>query len=209
MIDFDLRRTTARADLCRLLSACYYQPSPEYVEEKVFDSMLDAAPAAHADLVASVRRLGAAFAADDLQTLLVDYTRLFLGPVRALAPPYESVWLGDRAAPMQESTPALLALYAAGGFEIDDGFRDLPDHVAAELEFLYLLIFSEAEACHAGDAAARDAAAKLRQRLLDEHLARWIGPFAAAMGRGAQTGFYRALADLTDRFVRLEAHAGG
>ena len=78
--------------------------------------------------------------------LLVDYTRLFLGPVDTLAKPYGSVWLGGDAPLMQDSTMAVLQLYEEAGFEIDEDFRELPDHIAAELEFLYLLLFREAEA---------------------------------------------------------------
>ena len=48
----------AREDLCRFLAACYYQPGPEFAEEKVFDSMLDAATRIHPDLAVHARRLG-------------------------------------------------------------------------------------------------------------------------------------------------------
>ena len=41
----DVKRIAARADLCRLLAACYYQPGPEFAEERVFDSMRVAAAA--------------------------------------------------------------------------------------------------------------------------------------------------------------------
>ena len=40
-----LEHGLAREDLCRFLAACYYQPGPEFAEEKVFDSMLAAANA--------------------------------------------------------------------------------------------------------------------------------------------------------------------
>jgi TorA maturation chaperone TorD len=43
--------------------------------------------------------------------------------------------------------------------------------------------------------------------LLREHLGAWIGRFAAAVKSGAQTAFYRELADLTERFVRMETQA--
>lgn len=197
----------ARADLCRLLSACYYQPAPEFAEEKVFDSMLQAASAIDADLAVHARRLRDAFMADDLQNLLIDYTRLFLGPVHTLAKPYGSVWLSGESTLMQESTVAVLALYAEGGFEIDDDFRDLPDHIAAELEFLYMLLFREAAARLRGDADAETANARLRRRLLEEHLGRWVGPFAAAVRSAAETSFYRALADLTEGFIAFETSA--
>ena len=104
---------------------------------------------------------------------------------------------------------AVQQLYAEGGFEIGEDFHELPDHVAAELEFLYLLIFRETEARGKGDLDALAAATDLRGRFLAAHLGAWIGPFTAAVRSGAQTAFYRELADLTELFVRLEAARTG
>ena len=203
--DFD--SLAARADLCRLLAACFYEPGPEFAEEKLFESLADSASRVDQALAARARRLGAAFTAEDPQGLLVDYTRLFLGPIGALAQPYGSVWLEGRQALMTDSTAAVLELYAEGGFEMDEAFHDLPDHIAAELEFMYLLLFRQAEARRNGEAQALLRYAGLRQRLLDEHLGRWVGPFTAALGSGAQTAFYGELAGVTDEFVRLEGAA--
>lgn len=195
---------TAHADLCRFLSACYYEPAVEFAEEHLFDSLLVAATRVNPELTEQARKLGAAFAAHDLQTLLVDYTRLFLGPVQVLAKPYGSSWLKTPVLTEENPPPAVLALYSAGGFEMDDEFKELPDHVAVELEFLYLLTFNKNRADAAGetdDAAATEA---LRKRFLREHLGAWIGPFAAAVKAKAETDFYRELADFTERFVRME-----
>jgi len=204
MIEQDLELQRAREDLCRFLSACYYQPVQEFAEDKLFDSMLAAASVVDPELAAGARRLGDAFAGQDLQELLIDYTRLFLGPVDAPARPYGSIWLGTESELMQESTMAVLDLYREGGFDVADDFRDLPDHVAAELEFLYLLLFRSAQAAALGDPGARDAASALRMRFMHEHLGAWIGPFARAVRSGAETDYYRALADLTEAFVRRE-----
>jgi putative dimethyl sulfoxide reductase chaperone len=106
---------------------------------------------------------------------------------------------------MQDSTMAVEELYEEGGFEIDEDFRELPDHIAAELEFLYLLIYRENEARRNDDQEAVTAMASLRKRFLGEHLGSWVGPFTAAVRIGAQSGFYRELAALTDRFVSMEA----
>jgi len=200
-------RDAACADLSRLLAACYYEPGPELVEERVFDSIAGAAALIDPGLEAEARRLDAAFAGARLGDLLVDYTRLFLGPVKALAQPYGSAWLEPDGGLMRDSTMALVGLYAEGGFEIADEFRDLPDHVAAELEFLYLLRFRIAQARMAGDAVALAAADALRRRFLEQHLGAWIAPFSAAVKAGAQTDFYRALAALTERFVAGESQA--
>ena len=208
MTQDDLERGAARADLCRFLAACYYQPGPEFTEEKLFDSMLAAAARVDPDFAARARRLGEAFAAEPPEEMLVDYTRLFLGPVDTLARPYGSVWLEGQQALMQDSTMAVQQLYDEGGFEIDDDFRELPDHVAAELEFLYLLIFREAEAAQQEDHDKLAAVTALRGRFLSDHLGAWVGPFTAAVAKGAQTLFYRELAELTRRFVGAETGGG-
>lgn len=204
MPDYDQQRGAARENLCRYLAACYYQPGPEYAEERVFESMLDAAAGVDPELAACTRRLGEAFAGEGVDKLLVDYARLFLGPAHILAKPYGSAWLEGEQTLMQDSTADVDALYAEGGFEIDDGFRELPDHIAAELEFLYLLIFRENEAQRSGDAAALAAIADLRKRFLGGHLGAWIVPFTAAVSEGAESAFYRELAELTGRFVGME-----
>lgn len=198
----------ARADLSRLLSACYYQPGPEFAEEKLFDSIVAAVSTANPQLVACAKRLRDAYDADSSENLLIDYTRLFLGPTGALSLPYGSVWLGQRKELMQNSTLAVLDMYAEGGFEIDEQFRELPDHISAELEFLYLLIFREAQARLHCDRGAQQSISGLRWRFLQEHLARWIGPFSAAIRRGAQSEFYGELAALTEGFIAAEAERG-
>jgi TorA maturation chaperone TorD len=205
MPNYDLDQGKAREDLCRYLAACYYQPGPEFVEEKVFDSMLSAAIRIHPDLAAQARRLGEAFAAEGAEDLLLDYTRLFLGPNHIIAKPYGSVWLDQDGPLMGDSTVAVLSLYQEGGFDIDEGFRELPDHIAAELEFLYLLIFRENEAHQLGKPKEQEIKAALRKRFLGEHLGRWVTPFTTAVREGAETLYYRELAELTDKFINLEA----
>lgn len=207
MSDYEPDEATARADLCRFLSACYYEPAVEFTEEHLFDSMQVAAMRLDAGLADCARRLGEAFLAQDLQALLVDYTRLFMGPIDALAKPYESSWLKAPAPTEDNPPPAVLAVYHEGGFDVDPDLMELPDHVALELEFLYLLIFNRNQAIRAGNTNEASAMAALQQRFLSEHLGIWIGPFSAAVTAGAETAFYRELAAFTERFVQLQFDA--
>ena len=209
MPHYDHDKGAAREVLCRLLAACYYEPGSEFAEEKVFDSILGAARRIHPDLAAGAARLKEAFSAEALDALLLDYTRLFLGPTETVAQPYGSVWLSGEKTLMQDSTMAVQELYREGGFEIDEDFRELPDHIAAELEFLYLLIYRENQAQQVGEPDALTSAANMRMRFLNEHLGVWIGPFTAAVRAGAQSNFYRELAELTNRFVSMEAGGEG
>jgi putative dimethyl sulfoxide reductase chaperone len=90
------------------------------------------------------------------------------------------------------------------GLEVDEGFRDLPDHIAAELELLYALLFREARAAMTRDEAEGATAADRRRRFVAMHLGCWVGEFAAAVRSGAETAYFRRLADLTVKFVAME-----
>lgn len=213
MTDYVNGKTSAREDLCRFLSACYYEPTTDFSEEHLFDSMLAAASAIHPALAESARNLRTAFAAQDLQTLLVDYTRLFIGPAQPRAMPYASFWQTDDQSMRHDATMAVVDYYAQGGFEVSEDFRELPDHVAVELEFLYLLTYRQNQnqlvqlaplAQLNGSADELSAANALHRRFLDEHLGAWLGSFAAAVKSGADTAFYRELAEFTEKFVRME-----
>lgn len=205
MSDYVNAKSGAREDLCRFLAACYYEPTADFSEERLFDSMLAAASAIHPDLAEHARRLGAAFVAQDVQTLLVDYTALFIGPGQPSAMPYASFWLTADQSGRHEATMAVLNFYEQGGFDVSADFRELPDHVAVELEFLYLLIFAQNQAQLGGNMADLAAADALHHRFVAEHLNVWLGAFAAAVKSGTEIAFYRELADFTALFARMEA----
>lgn len=204
MPDHDPDKASAREDLCRFLAACYYEPDAAFDEERLFDSMLVAAQRIDPALAELAQKLGEDFAAQDVETLLVDYTRLFMGPPQPLARPHGAFWLTGEATLMQDATMAVLDLYQEGGFELDDEFREMPDHVAVELEFLYLLTFKRNEAQRAGLADVLANWEQLEKVFLGAHLGAWIDSFAQAAKSNAETAFYRHLAELTQRFVRME-----
>ncbi|MCX7148916.1 MAG: molecular chaperone TorD family protein [Rhodocyclales bacterium] len=205
MTDYVNGKAGAREDLSRFLAACYYEPSTDFSEEHLFESMLAAASAIDPDLAERARKLGAAFAAQDMQTLLVDHTALFIGPSQPRAMPYASFWLTDDQSGRHEATMAVLDLYAQGGFDVSEELHELPDHIAVELEFLYLLIFAQNQVPIGGTMFDLVAANALHRRFVVEHLEAWIDAFAAAVKSGAETAFYRELAEFTERFVRMEA----
>lgn len=140
MSDYDPDEGTARADLSRFLSACYYEPGAEFAEEHLFDSMLVAATRLDPGLADCARRLGEAFLAKDLQALLVDYTRLFIGPIDALAKPYERSWVKAPAPTEDYPLPAVLAVYGEGGFDVDPDL--LRNRLLAQQPFLVELVLA-------------------------------------------------------------------
>jgi TorA maturation chaperone TorD len=138
-------RHLARADVYRLLSACFYQPEEAFLEEEVFGQLKTSMAKVSPQTVPDVVALEASFKGLDLGTLQLDYTRLFLGPFEILAKPYGSVYLDGEKVVMGDSTVRAQALYREGRFDVAEDFRELPDHIAVELEFLYLMTYSIAQ----------------------------------------------------------------
>ncbi len=140
----------------------------------------------------------------ELEDLLWDYTRLFLGPYRLPCPPWESVYTSPKKLLMQEAYDTVKAMYAQAGVEVGDP-NVLADHVGAELSFLAILL----------ERADRDAADEqtYRQRaeqFCDEHLSNWIPRFTADLEGAADSDVYRALARATRHIVLNlgKEHAG-
>ncbi len=146
-----------------------------------------------------------------LEALAVEHARLFTGPGHPAVGCYATQYLEPR-----EDRPARLsgaaAAYAAAAYEAAgvapvDAQRELPDHVAVELEFLFHLCRSEEAAWDRDDS---DDALHLRRSLdafLREHAARFFGEFAAAVRAATPAPLYAALADLLD--VHVVAELGG
>jgi TorA maturation chaperone TorD len=195
----DHLRHLARADIYRLLSACYYQPEESFLEEEVFSQLKPALSKAHTSGVIEASGLDDSFRASGVEALLLDYSRLFLGPFSILAKPYGSVYLDGEKVVMGDSTMQALELYREGGFDVAEDFREMPDHIAVELEFLYLLSFRIGQE---SDDEEQTRLVALKHRFLENHLGRWVGTLSAAIRNGAETDFYKLLADLTEAFVR-------
>lgn len=192
-------RHLARADVYRLLSACYYQPEETFLEEEVFDQLKAALAKACPSGVMEAAGLDDCFRTSGVDALILDYSQLFLGPFDILAKPYGSVYLDGEKIVMGDSTMQALELYREGGFDVAEDFLEMPDHIAVELEFLYLLSFRIGKD---SDDEERTRLIALKQKFLEEHLGRWVGTLSEAVEKSAQTDFYKRLAHLTGQFVR-------
>ena len=191
-------RLLAKANVYRLLSVCYYEPDPSFLEEDVFAQLESALTTLSGQRTDEAATLGSYFREAGQDTLILDYTRLFLGPFGILAKPYGSVYLEDDNTVMGKTTMEAVALYDEGGFQIDEAFREVPDHMAVELEFLYLLNFSISEST---EKSKLEHLSSLKKIFLTAHLGQWVVPFAKSMRDGAHTDFYKYLADVTQRTV--------
>jgi TorA maturation chaperone TorD len=194
-----------RLDAYRLLADSYHRPEPSLLDGTgKLKSCMERICSEAGQYISSMQSDIADLAG--VGTIEVDYARLFVGPFNLMAPPYGSVYLEGERQVMGASTADVQMRYRAAGLDVDTGFKDAPDHVAAELEFMHFLIFKAMEAAGQGDADQVIACLTNQQSFLEIHLGAWIHEFADNVVKNAATSFYRNLARTTETFIRDDYH---
>ncbi len=143
---------------------------------------------------ARAARAGGAPLADAVRRVNVEYARLFIGPPKPAAPPWETMY----AQPGQvgeigfgRATVAMQGLLAEAGLALAGESNQYADHLGIEL--LYL-----SELCRRR-AAAADGGAGVGERLrtfVREHPGAWAPAFRDQVAAAVPDGYYAPLADL-------------
>jgi TorA maturation chaperone TorD len=101
---------------------------------------------------------------NDMSELEFDFNRLFVGPNRLEASPYESTYRNTERAVMQTETMAVRRFYEKVGLVVSKKNIDPDDHISLELEFVCYLLKESVE---------NDAYYTLYEAFLKEHLFEW------------------------------------
>ncbi len=101
--------------------------------------------------------------------------------------------------------------YRAFGFQVGGEQHERPDHLATELEFLYILSLKEAYAAEQGIDEHVEVCVEARRAFLRDHLGRWIGLFAQSVSRsagpGGESNPYQWLSRLAEAVVQSDAQS--
>ncbi|MDA8082710.1 MAG: molecular chaperone TorD family protein [Nitrospiraceae bacterium] len=130
-----------------------------------------------------------------IEGILWEFTRLFIGPYRLPCPPWESVYTSPKRLMMQESADQVLSIYREAGLMLNTA-DVLPDHIGAELNFLAVLL----QKAHS-ETDQKDYFMGMAGRLLAEHLLKWVPEFTRDMENAAETLLYKALAKTTRNII--------
>jgi TorA maturation chaperone TorD len=142
--------------------------------------------------------------AAEITSLVAEYHRLFVGPYNLLVAPYESIYRETDRTVMGESTLDVMKRYEEAGFSLSSSFKDLPDHIAAELEFMALLCEEEGAAWQRNDFSLALKLLSHEETFLGEHLVRWVPDFTLKIISTTESPFYRALASLLQDYVLFD-----
>lgn len=142
-----------------------------------------------------------------IEDLAVEYTRLFLGPGRHVSP-HESVHHqrddGRWGQLWGESTVEVKKFIEASGLEYETDYKGMPDHIGVEFEFMAALTQREAKAWSEHDETAAIQCIEVQKKFLENHLGRWVPSFCEKVIKEAELPFYRAFAELTQRFIKFD-----
>ena len=134
-----------------------------------------------------------------------EYTRLFIGPMSLVAPPWESVYGQKDAMLFQESTLEVRNTYRQYGL-IPEGYPHVADDsLALELHFMALLVQRGLDAFYAGKNDDLTADLTGSSDFLKKHLLVWVPKFLERM-KGAKTSIlYPQMCLVLDEFLRKDA----
>ncbi|MFB6124796.1 MAG: molecular chaperone [Halanaeroarchaeum sp.] len=156
----------------------------------------------------------------DEEALSVGYDNLFVVPGPYYVPPFASAHLDDPSQSFESDSPyheageagelfgdpaaRVVDVYEGTGFEPERG-DGIPDHVAAELEFMAAVTAEEAWTLEAADPPVDAATLRERQREMLGHLS-WLDRFADAVAESDATErLFAGVAAFAAAFVAWDA----
>ena len=138
---------------------------------------------------------------DSPDLLAADFAKVFLaaGEYQGKAAfPYESVYTSRDRLVRQDAWEEVRRVYDAAGVALGEVASEImEDHASAELNYMALLC--------SRDAGGEKAALRSQQSFLENHLLNWMPNFCADVEKYSETDFYRAVALLTEAYLRLDA----
>ncbi|MGG0717072.1 molecular chaperone TorD family protein [Robertmurraya massiliosenegalensis] len=132
---------------------------------------------------------------EDLAELEFDFNRLFVGPTRLQASPYESTYRNIDRALMQVETLAVRRFYEKAGLIVSNKNVDPDDHLALELEFVCYLLENSIE---------NEMYDQLYQAFVQEHLFQWIEKHAGLVREHTENSILIAVSYLLEGLLMEE-----
>jgi TorA maturation chaperone TorD len=195
------------AIVCGLLGKIFYTyPEREWVQELADEAVFNEIPFGekHADTIAGMALLcdwsesaKGGMSDEAFYQLSADYTRLFIGPAKVLAPPWESVHVSYTGLTFQEETLDVRKWYARFGLQFEKLHKEPDDHIGIELAFLSHLSGSAVQAIEHEDEKEFKRMMNAQRDFATAHPLKWAPQWCRKLDTESQTNFYRGTALVT------------
>jgi TorA maturation chaperone TorD len=203
----------ARAFAYDILKCAFLQePSAEFIAYLVQGEIVQAFPFAESGtaLAEATDRIVQYLKDPDLlsgksyERLHWDYTRMFIGPAKLPAPPWESVYRDKDHLHFSKETLDVRNAYLKYSLLPMDFGREPEDHIGLELDFMHQLCERAKEKARISDKTGLLEILKDQKAFLGEHLLRWVPDWTRDVVNSAETDFYRGMGLLLDAFLKLD-----
>lgn len=189
----------------RLLSACFYEPQKNlFLEENLFENLTESLKQVCPEAAVFSHDMEKGIQGYSEEDLRVEYAKLFVGPFELLAPPYGSVYIDDGGRVMGDSTMQVIEIYQKEGLSKNDDFKDLPDHIAVEMEFMSYLIFKERDALISCNPDTAREYANKQKAFLHNIIQPWVSQFCSKIREGTENRYYQSLAGCLSTFIAAD-----
>lgn len=139
-----------------------------------------------------------------LEQVKDEYTRLFIGPDKLIAAPWESVYTTKERALFQESTLKVRSWYQKYGYAPEQAPNYPDDHISLMLHFLALTA-QRAAACLEDDLLCGYRNLLEGQKLFEKnHLLNWVDAYAGDMEKSQTKLLYPQLARAMAEFLAYD-----
>jgi TorA maturation chaperone TorD len=95
-------------------------------------------------------------------------------------------------------------MYKAAGLDMSSNYTDLPDHIAAEMEFMQFLCAEESKFTREGKDAETKKVQTMERDFLNNHIEPWVSEFADCVLSKTNSPFYKLAASLLKTFTKNE-----
>lgn len=192
----------ARANCFNIFTALFCQPQQEIIKSnKIYDSLLSSIEIISPKCVDNVLDLKKLKSKIKTEKLLVEYTRLFIGPFGMIAPPYSSMYFGQKNNLMSDETLWVINFYNEMGLDFDSNIKDAPDHIAIELEFIYYLICKEIIELENNKNKIAKHFWLNQASFYNNHFKKWALEFSKKIEEGTTYEFYKVLGTCFRNFL--------
>lgn len=141
---------------------------------------------------------------DFIEKLKSEYTRLFIGPTKLIAPPWESVYRSKQGLLFQESTLAVREFYRKFHM-LPEGYPHVADDsLALELDFMSRLAEKSLAAFRTEDYDALTHYLTGQNIFLQNHLLVWVPKFLERMAEAPSDYLYPQMCLILDDFLKRD-----
>lgn len=177
----------ARSNIYRFLSSVYIrEPSKEVVAQILDKKFLEYLSSIFKEGAEILKNFAETFDGN-YEELVVEYNSLFKVPLNQYVAPYESAY---REGLLYIHAGEVKKFYEANGLSISEDYKDLPDNVGLELEFMGHL-------CEKGDLEAQ-------KKFFEDHLIKWVPNLCDEILKKSESDFYKGIASITKEFLEIE-----